>query len=179
MNKKDVLGSRPAAWIIWKMESIPHWEKPLLCKRRDLLYCFEVPVFGGIWSTFQAGNYSYFSSMFVVLFYRGLNLQIDCIFVMFDIKMISNVAQATFCKVFLLYTNYAILYILYSIHQQTTISSIYPYCSITYYTQYLVFNHSFKPQYIVLPWTVVPIRVLPAQAHARARTRFRVFLKIL
>jgi hypothetical protein len=48
MNKKDVLGSRPAAWNASKMKSIPHWEKPLLCKRRDLLYCFEVPVFGGI-----------------------------------------------------------------------------------------------------------------------------------
>nr|DAP27336.1 MAG TPA: hypothetical protein [Caudoviricetes sp.]DAR19937.1 MAG TPA: hypothetical protein [Bacteriophage sp.] len=30
-----------------------------------------------------------------------------------------------------------------------------------------------------MPGTAVPIRVLPAQAHARARTRFRVFLKIL
>ena len=26
MNEKDVLVARPAAWIIWKMESIPHWE---------------------------------------------------------------------------------------------------------------------------------------------------------
>lgn len=25
MNKKDVLGARPAAWITGKMESIPHW----------------------------------------------------------------------------------------------------------------------------------------------------------
>nr|DAP27337.1 MAG TPA: hypothetical protein [Caudoviricetes sp.] len=32
--------------------------------------------------------------------------------------MISNVACATFCKVFLLYINYAILYILYSIHKK-------------------------------------------------------------
>lgn len=112
-------------------------------------------------------------------FCRELNLQISCIFVVFDIKMISNVACATFCKVFSLYINYVIPYILCSVNQQTTISSIYLYCSISHYTQYLVFNHSFKPQYIVLPGTVVPIRVLPAQAHARARTRFRVFLKIL
>ena len=110
---------------------------------------------------------------------RELNLQISCIFVVFDIKMISNVACATFCKVFSLYINYVIPYILCSVNQQTTISSIYLYCSISHYTQYLAFNHSFKPQYIVLPGTVVPIRVLPAQAHARARTRFRVFLKIL
>lgn len=96
-----------------------------------------------------------------------------CKLVAFSLCSISN------CKVFSLYTNYTIPYILCSVNQQTTISSIYPYCSITYYTQYLVFNHSFKPQYIVLPGTVVPIRVLPAQAHARARTRFRVFLKIL
>nr|DAE88648.1 MAG TPA: hypothetical protein [Caudoviricetes sp.] len=32
-----------------------------------------------------------------------MNLQISCVFV-FDIKMISNVAQVTFCKVILLYT---------------------------------------------------------------------------
>ena len=71
MNKKDVLGARPAAWIIWKMESIPHWEKPLLCKRRDLLYCFEVPVFGCIWGKFLGGEFSYFSSMFIVLIFAG------------------------------------------------------------------------------------------------------------
>nr|DAQ83679.1 MAG TPA: hypothetical protein [Caudoviricetes sp.] len=56
--------------------------------------------------------------MFIVLIFAGLNLQISCIFVAFDIKKISNVAHATFCKVFSLYTNYTILYILYSIHQK-------------------------------------------------------------
>ena len=60
----------------------------------------------------------FFQYVYSADFSRGLNLQIDCIFVMFDIKMISNAAQATFCKVFLLYTNYAIPYILYSIHQK-------------------------------------------------------------
>nr|DAR19938.1 MAG TPA: hypothetical protein [Bacteriophage sp.] len=48
-----------------------------------------------------------------------MNLQISCIFVAFDIKMISNVACATFCKVFLLYANYAIPYILCSVNRQT------------------------------------------------------------
>ena len=89
---------------------------------------------------------------------------------MFDIKMISNVAQATFCKVKILY----ISYILCSINQQNTISSIYPYRSISYYPQYLVFNYSFKPQYIVLPGIAVPIKVLRTHTHAQARTRTRV-----
>ena len=109
-----------------------------------------------------------------IAFYRELNLQISCVFVMFDIKMISNVAQATFCKVFLLYTNYVIFYILCSINQQNTISSIYPYCSISYYPQYLVFNYSFKPQYIVLPGIAVPIKVLCTHTHAQAHTRTHV-----
>ena len=99
-----------------------------------------------------------------------LNLQIDCIFAVFDIKMISNVAHATFCKVKILY----ISYILCSINQQNTISSIYPYCSISYYPQYLVFNYSFKPQYIVLPGIAVPIKVLCTHTHAHARTRTHV-----
>ena len=59
----------------------------------------------------------FFQYVYSTDFGRELNLQIDCIFA-FDIKMISNVAHATFCKVFLLYINYAILYILYSIHQK-------------------------------------------------------------
>ena len=109
-----------------------------------------------------------------IWYHRELNLQISCVFVMIDIKMISNVAQATFCKVILLYTNYAISYILCSINQQNTISSIYPYRSISYYPQYLVFNYSFKPQYIVLPGIAVPIKVLRTHTHAQARTRTRV-----
>ena len=60
----------------------------------------------------------FFQYVYSADFCRELNLQISCIFVAFDIKKISNVAHATFCKVFLLYTNYAILYILYSIHQK-------------------------------------------------------------
>ena len=121
-------------------------------------------------ANFQAVYLLLFQYVYSADFDCKLNLQIDCIFV-FDIKMISNVAQATFCKVFLLYTNYAISYILCSINQQNTISSIYPYCSISYYPQYLVFNYSFKPQYIVLPGIAVPIRVLRMCAHARTRTR--------
>lgn len=171
MNKKDVLGSRPAAWNVSKMKSIPHGEKPLLCKKRLLLQCSKVPVLSLSRPEIPGRKlFLFFQYVYSINFCRELNLQISCIFVVFDIKMISNVAHTTFCKVFLLYINYAILYILCSVNQQTTISSIYPYCSITYYTQYLVFNHSFKPQYIVLPGTVVPIRVLPAQAHARANT---------
>lgn len=172
-----VLGLLPESSEKWKVSPIG---KSRFCAKSGI--CFSLIKCLFWWYLRQISRrriFLLFQYVYSTDFCRGLNLQIDCIFVMFDIKMISNVAQATFCKVFLLYTNYAILYILYSIHQQTTISSIYPYCSITYYTQYLVFNHSFKPQYIVLPWTVVLIRVLPAQAHARARTRFRVFLKIL
>ena len=60
----------------------------------------------------------FFQYVYSADFCRELNLQISCIFIVFDIKMISNVACATFCKVFLLYINYAILYILYSIHQK-------------------------------------------------------------
>lgn len=162
MNKKDVLGSRPAAWNVPKMKSTPHGEKPPLCKKRYLLYCNKVCVL----ALFRPGIFLFFQYVYSVDFCRELNLQISCIFVAFDIKMISNVAHATFCKVFLLYINYAILYILCSANQQTTISSIYPYCSITYYAQYLVFNHSFKPQYIVLPGIAVPIKVLCTHTHA-------------
>ena len=121
-------------------------------------------------ANFQAVYLLLFQYVYSADFDCKLNLQISCIFVVFDIKMISNVAQATFCKVFLLYTNYAILYILCSINQQNTISSIYPYCSISYYPQYLVFNYSFKPQYIVLPGIAVPIKVLCTHTHAQAHT---------
>ena len=124
-------------------------------------------------ANFQAVYLLLFQYVYSADFDCKLNLQIDCIFV-FDIKMISNVAQATFCKVFLLYTNYVIFYILCSINQQNTISSIYPYCSISYYPQYLVFNYSFKPQYIVLPGIAVPIKVLRTHTHAQAHTRTHV-----
>lgn len=60
----------------------------------------------------------FFQYVYSADFCRELNLQISCIFIVFDIKMISNVACAAFCKVFLLYINYAILYILYSIHKK-------------------------------------------------------------
>ena len=127
-------------------------------------------------ATFQAGKYSYFFRyVYSSDHSRELNLQIDCIFVVFDIKMISNVAHATFCKVKILYTNYAILYILRSINQQTTISSFWSCCSISYYPQYLVFSYSFKPQYIVLSGIAVPIRVLRMCAQARTRTRMNTF----
>ena len=124
-------------------------------------------------ANFQAVYLLLFQYVYSADFDCKLNLQIDCIFV-FDIKMISNVAQATFCKVFLLYTNYVISYILCSINQQNTISSIYPYCSISYSPQYLVFNYSFKPQYIVLPGIAVPIKVLCTHTHAQARTHTHV-----
>ena len=124
-------------------------------------------------ANFQAVYLLLFQYVYSADFDCKLNLQIDCIFV-FDIKMISNVAQATFCKVFLLYTNYVIFYILCSINQQNTISSIYPYRSISYYPQYLVFNYSFKPQYIVLPGIAVPIKVLCTHTHAQAHTRTHV-----
>lgn len=159
-----------------KNEKYPPWGKSRFCAKSG--FCFNW--IKCLFLHFPGRElFLFFQYVYSADFCRELNLQISCIFVVFDIKMISNVAHATFCKVFSLYTNYTIPYILCSVNQQTTISSIYPHCSITYYTQYLVFNHSFKPQYIVLPGTVVPIRVLPAQAHARARTRFRVFLKIL
>lgn len=173
MNKKDVLGSRPAAWNASKMKSIPIG-KSRFCAKSGI--CFSLIKCLFWWYLRQISRrriFLLFQYVYSTDFCRGLNLQIDCIFVMFDIKMISNVAQATFCKVFLLYTNYAIFYILYSIHQQTTISSIYPYCSISYYPQYLVFNYSLKPQYIVLSGIAVPIRVLCAHTHAHAHTRTR------
>ena len=132
-----------------------------------------MPILAVSEANFQAWNFPTFPVCFSADFDCKLNLQIDCIFVVFDIKMISNVAQATFCKVKILYTNYVIFYILCSINQQNTISSIYPYCSISYYPQYLVFNYSFKPQYIVLPGIAVPIKVLRTHTHAQARARIR------
>ena len=145
-----------------------------MCKKRDLLQFDKVPVLVVSKANFQAVYLLLFQYVYSADFDCKLNLQISCIFVVFDIKMISNVAQATFCKVKILYTNYAILYILCSINQQNTISSIYPYCSISYYPQYLVFNYSFKPQYIVLPGIAVPIKVLCTHTHAQAHTRTRV-----
>ena len=61
MNKKDVLGARPAAWNVQKMESVPHWmEIPPLCKKRDLLYCSKVHVLVVSEATFQAGYFTTF-----------------------------------------------------------------------------------------------------------------------
>lgn len=118
MNKKDVLGSRPAAWNASKMKSIPIG-KSRFCAKSGIYFTVLKCLFW--WYLRQISRrriFLLFQYVYSADFCRGLNLQIDCIFVMFDIKMISNVAQATFCKVFLLYTNYAILYILYSIHQK-------------------------------------------------------------
>nr|DAG52618.1 MAG TPA: hypothetical protein [Caudoviricetes sp.] len=64
---------------------------------------------------------------------------------------------------------------MYLIHQQTTISSFYSCCLISYYPQYLVFDSSFKPQYIVLPGITVPIKVLCTHAQARTHTRVSTF----
>ena len=74
----------PTAWVLEKLK-IQHSTGR---ERREVL------VVSGIW-------YHAFS--------RELNLQIDCIFVVFDIKMISNVAHAT------LYTFQYTTYILFDI----------------------------------------------------------------
>ena len=110
MNKKDVLGASADAGNIQKMESTPHAIQCWNCSKSSTAPTGTAGSFGGIWYLIPCQNksFNYFS--------RELNLQIICIFVVFDIKMISNVAHATFCKVFLLYANYAIIYILRSIN---------------------------------------------------------------
>lgn len=118
MNKKDVLGARPAAWNVSKMKSIPMGKSRLCAKGGICFSLIKCPFWWYLRQISRRRIFLLFQYVYSADFCRGLNLQIDCIFVMFDIKMISNVAQATFCKVFLLYTNYAILYILYSIHQK-------------------------------------------------------------
>ena len=40
MNKKDVLGLRPAAGNAQKMESMPHWEKSSFCAKSEI--CFSL-----------------------------------------------------------------------------------------------------------------------------------------
>jgi hypothetical protein len=87
MNKKDVLGASAAAWNVQKMKSMP-----------PRLECWKCSKY----STQQGGNGGKFWRYLVSdtmpklnHFSRELNLQISCVFVMFDIKMISNVAQAT------------------------------------------------------------------------------------
>ena len=159
------LGLLPGTSQKWKVSPIG---KSRLCAKSGICFNWIKCLF---WHFPGRELFLFFQYVYSTDFCRELNLQIDCIFVMFDIKMISNVAQATFCKVFLLYTNYAIIYILCSIHQQTTIYSFCSCCSISYYPQYLVFNYSFKPQYIVLSGIAVPIRVLCAHTHAQAHTR--------
>ena len=114
MNKKDVLGSRPAAWKVPKMKSIP-MGKSRLCAKSGIYFSWIKCMF----CHFPGRElFLLFQYVYSTDFCRELNLQISCIFVVFDIKMISNVAHATFCKVSLLYINYAIPYILYSIHQK-------------------------------------------------------------
>ena len=87
MNKKDVLGASAAAGNVQKMKSPP-----------PRLECWK----SSKYSTQQGGNGGKFWRYLVSdtmpklnHFSRELNLQISCVFVMFDIKMISNVAQAT------------------------------------------------------------------------------------
>ena len=167
-----VLGLLPGSSEKWKVS--PVGTESRLCAKSGICFSLIKCLF---WWYLRQISRRIISLLFQCVysaFYRELNLQISCVFVVFDIKMISNVAHATFCKVKILYTNYAILYILCSINQQNTISSIYPYCSISYYPQYLVFNYSFKPQYIVLPGIAVPIKVLCTHTHAQAHTRTHV-----
>lgn len=115
MNKKDVLGASVAAGIIQKMKSVPHMGKSRFCTKSGIHFNWIKYLF----CHFPGRElFLFFQYVYSADFCRELNLQISCIFIVFDIKMISNVACATFCKVFLLYINYAILYILYSIHQK-------------------------------------------------------------
>ena len=78
MNKKDVLGARPAAGIIQKMKSIPYLVQCWKCsfsgtqinrERREVLAVSDYR------SKQKLKRFNYFS--------LGLNLQIDCVF-MFD-----------------------------------------------------------------------------------------------
>ena len=115
MNEKDVLGARPASGNVQKMESVPHWAKSRFCAKSGIYFNWIKCLFCHF---LGRELFLFFQYVYSADFCRELNLQISCIFVAFDIKKISNVAHATFCKVFSLYTNYAILYILYSIHQK-------------------------------------------------------------
>ena len=72
MNKKDVLGASVAAGIIQKMKSVPHMGKSRFCAKGGIYFNVQKYLFLVISeATFQAGNYSYFSSMFIVLIFAG------------------------------------------------------------------------------------------------------------
>lgn len=72
MNEKDVLGARPASGNVQKMESVPHWAKSRFCAKSGFYFSVQKCLFLVISeATFQAGNYSYFSSMFIVLIFTG------------------------------------------------------------------------------------------------------------
>jgi hypothetical protein len=72
MNKKDVLGASVAAGIVPKMKSVPPREKSRFCAKGGFYFSVQKCLFLVISeATFQAGNYSYFSSMFIVLIFTG------------------------------------------------------------------------------------------------------------
>ena len=83
------LGLMPGTSKKWKAS--PRWCECWKCSKYGTAPTGTAGSFGCIWYLIHA-------------FSLESNLQISCVFVVFDIKTISNVAQATFCKVFLLYT---------------------------------------------------------------------------
>jgi len=56
MNKKDVLGSRPAAWIIQKMKSMPHGLSAGKAQNTTLNKAGTAGSFGGIWYLIPCQN---------------------------------------------------------------------------------------------------------------------------
>lgn len=91
MNKKDVLRLWPAAWNAPKMKSTPHWIESRFCAKGGIHFsCIKY-----LFCHFLGRElFLFFQYVYSTYFCRELNLQISCVF-MFDIKMISNVAQAT------------------------------------------------------------------------------------
>lgn len=81
MNKKDVLGSRPASWNVQKMESVPHWAKSRFCAKSGIYFNWIKCLFCHF---LGRELFLFFQYVYSADFCRELNLQISCIFVAFD-----------------------------------------------------------------------------------------------
>lgn len=56
MNKKDVLGARPAAWNVQKMKSMPHPSSAGNAQNTTLNKAGTAGSFGGIWHLIPCQN---------------------------------------------------------------------------------------------------------------------------
>ena len=67
MNKKDILGARPAAWNVKKMESIPRWMESRFCAKSEICFIVVKYMFLRYLRQLSRPCIYYFSGMFVVL----------------------------------------------------------------------------------------------------------------